>query len=65
MLSGYHQLLIALVVVGYFLANILDSLAEMVIGEKSLPYLDHILFAVLVALVIINLKNLKKFLKGK
>jgi hypothetical protein len=65
MLSGYHQFLIALVIVGYFLANILDGFAEGFMGQASIPNLDYILFAVLVALIIMNWKNLEKFLKGK
>jgi hypothetical protein len=55
MLSSYHQFLIALIIVGYFLANILEGIA----------YLDYILFAVLTVLVVLNAKSIKKFLKGK
>jgi hypothetical protein len=65
MLSSHHQFLIALIIVGYFLANILDGFAEGFMGQASIPSLDYILFAVLVALIIINWKKLKKFLKGK
>lgn len=54
MLSSYHQFLIVLMIVGYFLANILEGIA----------YLDYILFAVLIVLVVMNGKNIKKFLKG-
>ena len=64
-LSSYHQFLIALIIVGYFLANILDGFAQGFMRQASIPSLDYILFAVLIALIIMNWKNLNKFLKGK
>ena len=45
---------IMLVIIGYFLANILDSFAESYLGEPSIPSLDYVFFAVLVGLLFIN-----------
>lgn len=52
-MNTYYQFLLAVIIVGYFLANILEGTA----------YLDYILFFTFLYIVVKNKEIFKKYLK--
>ncbi len=64
-MSSYKQFLILLIIMGYFLAKILDSLAVVYLNNPSILYLDYILFGVAVLIIFSNRNKIKIYLKER